>query len=117
MHVQIPVRTQRRALLVKSLLLLGGFSSLVLLIPEPSPPTPKGAGKAAFVWNRNTFWTALEQQFQAARNTEAGQLAVAISATLAEIQSDLDYLATTNLPPGDPRFGRLETNHWHPISG
>lgn len=113
MHVQIPVRTQRRALLVKSLLLLGGFSSLVLLILEPSPPTPKGAGKAAFVWNRNTFWTALEQQFQAARNTEATQLAVAINATLAEIQSDLDSLAASNLPPGDARFGRLETNCFH----
>lgn len=82
----------------------------LLLIPEPAPPTPKGAGKQAFLWQRDAFWTALEREFQQARVIGCNGLATAIADSLKEIQRHLDLLAATNLPPGAAVFGSLETN-------
>lgn len=83
---------------------------LVLLIPEPSLPTPKGADKQAFVWQRDAFWAALEREFQQARLIGCNGLATSIADSFNEIQRQLDLLVTTNLPPGAPVFSSLETN-------
>ena len=83
---------------------------LLLLIPEPSRPTPKGAGKQAFLWQRDAFWAALEREFQQARFLGCNGLAAPIAGSLNEIQRQLDLLAATNLPPGATLFGSLEIN-------
>ena len=83
---------------------------LLLLMPEPSPSTPNGAGKQAFVWQRDAFWAALEREFQQARALGCDGLATPIADSLNEIQRQLDLLAATNLPPGATVFGSLETN-------
>ena len=35
---------------------------LALLIPERKPPAPVGAGRRPFSWNRDAFWSSLEQK-------------------------------------------------------
>jgi hypothetical protein len=83
---------------------------LLLLIPEPAPPTPKGAGKQAFLWQRDAFWAALEKEFHQARVIGCNGLVTPINDSLKEIQRQLNLLAATNLPPGAVVFGSLETN-------
>jgi len=82
----------------------------LLLIPEPELPTPEGAGKQAFLWQRDAFWAELEREFQQARAVGCDGLATPIVDSLNEIQRQLDWLATTNLPAGAAVFGSLETN-------
>ena len=43
---------------------------LLLLIPDPQSPTPKGAGKESFQWQRDAFWSELEKQFQQMRGQD-----------------------------------------------
>jgi len=82
----------------------------VLLIPEPRPHAVKGAGRAAFAWQRDAFWAGLEKQFQQMRTHGCEGLAAPINKSLAEIQSLLNSTAMTNLPPNAFVFDLLETN-------
>jgi hypothetical protein len=83
---------------------------LLLLIPEPAPPTPKGAGKRAFVWRRDAFWSSLETEFQQARGKDPALLTADFHQTLARNWLFLSALPATNLPPSSPAFDQLETN-------
>ena len=83
---------------------------LLLLVPEPASPPPKGANKQAFLWQRDVFWAALEKEFQQARLTGCNGLATPVANSLNEIRRQLDLLAATNLPPGAMVFSSLETN-------
>jgi hypothetical protein len=83
---------------------------LLLLIPEPRPPMPKGAGKESFRWQRDAFWTELEAQFQQMRAQDCAKLAASINHSLAEIQRQLDAVTAARLPPDAPVFDALETN-------
>ncbi len=86
------------------------FAYLLLLIPGPQPPTPRGAGKQSFQWQRDAFWAGLEKQFQQMRTQGCEKLAALINNFLAEIQRNLDVMAATKLPPDAPMFDALETN-------
>jgi len=79
-------------------------------MPERQPPIPNGAGNAAFEWRRDDYWQELEQQFQQTRALSGEGLAATIQQSLAEIQSQIDALDDTNLPPDAPEFDSLETN-------
>src|SRR5881394_1920409 len=103
-----PRSRQRRWWLCIFLTLLGLYA--LLLIPEAAPPSPHGAGRAAFVWRRDAFWSQLEKEFQQARITGATDLTVSINRSLADLDRELESLAGTNLPPTAPVFGVLETN-------
>jgi permuted papain-like amidase YaeF/Yiix C92 family enzyme len=83
---------------------------LLLLIPGPRPPTPTGAGKSAFVWNRDAFWSELERQFVAARSLDSNAVSGQILGGLFENTRLLDVIASTPFPPQSDQFARLETN-------
>lgn len=86
---------------------------LLLLIPDPAPTIPKGAGKSAFLWKRDVFWKELEKEFQQARTLGCDGSAARINDSLKKIQQELDSLAATNLPVSAPVFNSLETNFFH----
>ena len=51
----------------------GAAAALFLLLAIPVPPrwpAPAPGGGAAFVWDRDAYWSTLEQQFLSARATE-----------------------------------------------
>src|SRR5262245_53752683 len=81
---------------------------LILLIPDPTAPPPKGAGKKPFVWNRDAFWSQQERQFLEARSAGCESLAIKVKDPLAETQDLLAKLATTSLPPDAREFDLLE---------
>ena len=82
----------------------------LLLIPESSPPPVQGAGKEAFVWNRDTFWSELEAQFVRAKSAGAGSLTAPINESLARISYQLDLLAAADFPASAPVFETLEAS-------
>ena len=100
-----PLRTRWRRAAAACLLAAAALYGL-LSIPEPLPPPAPGAGRQAFVWNRDAFWSELEAQFVRAR--AAGALAAPIRAALDRISGQLDGLAGTDLPPDAPVFDALE---------
>lgn len=83
---------------------------LLLMIPEGAPPTPKGAGKQSFAWQRDAFWSALENEFLQARGKDPALLTTDFHQTLARNWQFLSTLPATNLPPSAPIFDQLETN-------
>lgn len=80
----------------------------LLLIPEPTPPRPQGAGRQAFRWNRDGFWQELETKFRAARAWNAEERTARFDAAWAEVQAALVAIAETNLPPDAPAFDQVE---------
>src|SRR6266550_1279915 len=83
---------------------------LLLMIPEGAPPAPKGAGKQSFAWQRDAFWSALENEFLQARGKEPALQTTDFHQTLARNWQFLSVLPATNLPPSAPLFDQLETN-------
>ena len=103
-----PEPKPRRQWLWRGLLTLVALYGL-LLIPEPSPPRPQGAGKQAFLWNRDKLWTELESRFRAARSLNDAERANSFSQALDQFHRALDPVADINLPPTSPAFDELET--------
>jgi hypothetical protein len=81
---------------------------LVLLIPDANPPTPKGAGKQAFAWKRDTFWSELESKFREARTWNSTERLARFDQSLEQFHRALDPLSATNFPPNAPLFDELE---------
>src|SRR5688572_16829765 len=98
----------RRVVLIVLLLSMVAFA--LLLIPEPAPPTLKGAGKQAFIWNRQELWSDLEKSFAQARAEAPEKALMAFHVSLARNLQTLTVLPTTNLPPTAPIFDEVETN-------
>jgi hypothetical protein len=92
------------------MLLLPAVAFALLLIPEPSPPIPKGAGERPFLWNRQEFWAELENAFARARTEAPEEVREAFDVSLAKNLQALKVLPTTNLPPTAPIFDEIETN-------
>jgi hypothetical protein len=82
----------------------------LLLIPEPQPPLPQGAGQQAFLWNRDAFWAELEAKLRTARGWSADERTARFNAALELVRQSVDQLAHTRLPPGAPEFEAAETN-------
>lgn len=82
----------------------------VLLIPESAPPTPKGAGLQAFLWNRDAFWSRLESKFQEARTWSAEERKLHFNQLLERMQRALDPLTASLLPPGAPAYEEVEVS-------
>jgi hypothetical protein len=81
---------------------------LLLLIPEASPPQLQGAGKQAFLWNRDAFWAELETRFREAQTWDSGQRTARFNELHAQVHRALEPVAETNLPPDAPAFAALE---------
>lgn len=103
-----PAPKTGRRWLKRALLSLVALYAL-LLIPESSPPQPQGAGKQAFLWNRDTFWSELESRFRAARTQNDAERHNGFSNALERFHRALDPVAGTNLPPTAAAFDVLET--------
>jgi hypothetical protein len=83
---------------------------LVLLIPERKRPAPAGAGQRPFLWDRDSFWSSLERQFQTGRVAGCEALSARIDAVVSTVRQQLDALSAERLTCGDARFDALETN-------
>jgi hypothetical protein len=107
----VPAQPSRRSRgwLRRCLLALAGVY-LLLMLPETAPPTPAGAGQQAFAWQRDAFWSSLENEFQQARGKDPALLTTDFQQTLARNWQVLSALPATNLPPSAPLFDQLETN-------
>ena len=82
----------------------------LLLIPDPSPAPPKGAGQQPFLWNRDAFWSGLEAKFVEARKLTAAERDNRFNEALKEVHAALDSISATNLMPGATGFDLVETN-------
>ena len=86
---------------------------LFLLIPESPPPKPTGAGKQPFVWNRDQFWSALEQEFQIARSPGRDELMKRIDTSLEQIHELVVAAQTSVLAPDAKLFDEIEISFFH----
>lgn len=88
--------------------LILGVAYGLLMIPETSPPTPEGAGKEVFLWNRDKFWSALEARFLQARVLDQGERDARFNQALDQFERALSPLDETNVPPQSPPLRELE---------
>jgi len=110
MHNENPTRPHKLRRVRLTVLALPVVAFVLLLIPEPSPPTPKGAGKQPFIWNRQELWSELENSFAQARAESPEKALMAFHVSLARNLEALNVLPATNLPPPAPIFDEVETN-------
>jgi hypothetical protein len=110
MHDENPTRRRKLRRVVVTIFLAPVVLFALLLIPEPAPPTPKGAGKEPFIWNRQGLWSGLEKTFALARAEAPEQAVMAFHLSLAKNLEALNVLPTTNLPPDNPLLDEIETN-------
>ena len=82
----------------------------LLLIPEPGPPLPKGAGKQPFRWDRDAFWKELETKLQAARSLSQEERRAQFDVALKRVQQAVAAIAVTNLLPSAPAFEAVESS-------
>ena len=83
---------------------------LALLIPERGQPAPEGAHLRPFSWNRDSYWSSLERQFQEDRVTGCEALATRIDAVASLVRQELDALTAQKLACADAQLDALETN-------
>src|SRR6185503_17012225 len=86
---------------------------LLLLIPETSPPAPKGAGQQAFAWKRDAFWSELESKFLEARKLNSAERLARFNQSLDQLHRSLAPLAISNLPPTTPLFDEVQNLFFH----
>jgi hypothetical protein len=85
----------------------------LLLIPEPGPPSPAGAGREAFAWDRQELWESLEERFRLARAEGGEDVGVAVGESLGRLDAGLGLLASGPLQAADPAFDALESELFH----
>jgi hypothetical protein len=100
---------RRRAWLIVALLISPFLIYLILLIPEPGYHPPLSSDRQAFTWNRDAYWSYLEEQFRNARAAESLALADSIRARSSRLDALLDSLQGTSLDADAPILDRLET--------
>lgn len=79
------------------------------MIPEPPPPVPQGAGKEAFLWNRDDFWSALEAKYLQARRLAEAEREARFNQALERLLRALNPLGETNVPPQSPPLREIES--------
>lgn len=103
----MPIRASVRLWIIRCLVILVALYAL-LLIPDPQPSQPKGAGKEQFLWSRDAFWSALEADFLAMRALRVAERATRFVEALEQFHRALDPLGETNLPPDSPMLDSVE---------
>ncbi len=86
---------------------VGGFFLLAIPAPEPAlPPTPERG--ISFAWNRDAYWSELEQQFVAVRGQGCATVAPQGESELLEVWRHLGRLTDGQHPPGAVVFDSIE---------
>ncbi len=80
-----------------------------LLIPEPHLKRQPAGERSPFLWNRDAYWTLLEDKFLAAGERDTALLGDAIEAGLMRVGSLLDSLEDRRLEPDSPILDSLES--------
>ncbi|HVP06265.1 MAG TPA: YiiX/YebB-like N1pC/P60 family cysteine hydrolase [Candidatus Acidoferrum sp.] len=83
---------------------------LILLIPDSDAPVPPRPNHTPFAWNQDQYWSALEQQFNAARKIGCDSLRIPIAAKLAIANAILDSISVSSLAPDAAILSRMETS-------
>ncbi len=96
---------KRLTILTVTLISLYGL----LLWPDASPDLPAIESSEAFLWDRDAYWSHLENQFVQARTSDSLQLNNDISTQLASANALLDSCQSTVLTPDSPVLAQLET--------
>lgn len=78
------------------------FFYLILLIPTEKIHEPRIASKRQFVWNRDSLWTALENEFAKSKLLGCEKLENQIFRNFAFINSLSDEISNRKLLPNDP---------------
>ncbi len=81
---------------------------LILLIPIPESVDLGKPHKAQFIWDRDSMWTALEEQYIAAKTAGCDQLSESVKAAFFNTHTLLDKIEPEQLSPEDNRFAVLE---------
>ncbi len=80
---------------------------LILLIPEPQPDEIKIAEGTQFIWNRDSLWHSLEDNFIRAQSVGCVKLNNQIGDNLSDFFNLLSYIEKVNLKPNDRIFDSL----------
>lgn len=80
------------------------FLYLTLLIPTESVITPKLAAKKQFVWNRDSLWRFLENEYVKSKSLGCEKVEGQIFRNFAFINSLSDEISNQKLEPGNPLF-------------
>ncbi|MDP2037314.1 MAG: YiiX/YebB-like N1pC/P60 family cysteine hydrolase, partial [Ignavibacteria bacterium] len=77
---------------------------LILLIPTESVITPKLAAKKQFIWDRDSLWRSLENEYVKSKSLGCEKLESQIFRNFAFINSLSDEITNQKLEPSDPLF-------------
>lgn len=80
---------------------------LLLLIPEPQPDEIKVAERTQFIWDRDSIWHSLEDNFVKAKSVGCTKLNYQIGDNLNDFYNLLSYIEKVNLKPNDRTFDSL----------
>ena len=80
------------------------FFYLILLIPTESVITPKLAAKKQFIWDRDSLWRSLENEYVKSKSLGCEKLESQIFRNFAFINSLSDEITNQKLQPSDPLF-------------
>jgi hypothetical protein len=81
---------------------------LLLLIPDAAPPVPSESAARPFIWNKDAYWSLLENGFVHARLIGCNGLDTQIAADVAAVDTMVAAVQTTSLPPTAPLFATIE---------
>ncbi|TSA21760.1 hypothetical protein D4R75_05810 [bacterium] len=84
----------------------------VLLIPDSEPIVPitdlTESHKKAFSWNQNEFWTELEKQYVASKDSGCEETRCSADSLMMLARKAIAYIRDNRLEPGNPIFRQLE---------
>ncbi len=79
----------------------------ILLIPEPKADEIRVADRTQFIWDRDSIWHSLEDNFVKAQSVGCTKLNYQIGDNLNDFYSLLSYIEKENLKPNDRIFDSL----------
>ncbi len=91
-------RTRKYFLRIVSTL---AIAYLLLLIPDAPPSSKTSPGKQPFVWNQDSLWQALENNFLVAKQQQPDNIQRSIRIQMNRLQVALLHLQHNKVSPGD----------------
>lgn len=98
-------RWQKRLTIVVA---VGALATLTLMVPDPAPVTPQLVDTTPFLWDRTSYWSELQRQFEDARRRGCPELSKEIEDRLLRVDRLLQGVEENRLPPEAQLIGWLE---------